>query len=149
MILNSRIVSLVVFTLGFATYAAAADGPVPCPISYSNLSMPYKHDGGVSTPTLELSFTNLTGKKIVRAKFGLIVLGPDRNEVPYERDISFTQGADPGKLVSALWNLEMEKVDIHRMGETIYLESARFEDNTVWKDDGNQRCKEDVYYGPR
>jgi len=143
---NSKIATFAIWALSLSAYAVAAE---PCPISYSHLSMPYKHESGISTPTLELSFTNLTSKKIVRAKFGLIVLGPDRNEVPYYHDISFTEGADPGKPVSAVWNLEMDKVDIHRMGETIYLESARFEDNTAWKDDGNQGCKDDVYYGPR
>lgn len=43
----------------------------------------------------------------------------------------------------------MTKVDIHRTGETIYLESVRFEDGTTWQDDGNQRCKQEEYYGPK
>jgi hypothetical protein len=140
---------LTVLVFAACVSAVAVAAPQPCPISYSQLSMPYKHDLGISTPTVELSFTNLTGKKIVKAKFGLIVLGPERNEVPYEHDLTFTAGADPGKIVSVTWDLEMDKVDIHRMGETLYLGSARFEDGSEWKDDGNENCKQEVYYGPK
>ncbi len=143
---SNLLVAVCALSLGVG-YARAE--PPPCPISYDHLSMPYKHDLGISTPTVELAFTNLTGKRIARAKFGLIVLGPDRNEVPYEHDLTFTAGADPGKLVRGVWNLEMDQVDIHRVGETLYLESVRFADNSIWKDDGNQRCREDVYYGPK
>jgi hypothetical protein len=127
----------------------AAEEPARCPISYSHLSMPYKHDGGISTPMVNLSFTNETHKKIVRAKFGLLVTGPDGNQVPYDQDLTFSAGADPGKLTTSEWALEMEKVDIRRLGEILYLKSIRFEDNTSWQDDGNQRCRQEVYYGPK
>ncbi|AXC09849.1 hypothetical protein ACPOL_0472 [Acidisarcina polymorpha] len=103
----------------------------------------------MSTPMVELAFTNDTPKKIVRAKFGLIVTGPEGNQVPYEQGLTFTAGADPGVVTKSEWSLDMEKVDIHRLGEIVYLKSARFEDNTTWQDDGNQRCKQEVYYGPK
>lgn len=126
--------------------AAASDG---CPISYSRLAMPYKHEMGTSTPLVELSFTNETRKKIVQAKFGLIVTGSQGNQVPYEKGLTFSAGADPGKVTSSEWHLEMDKVDIERLGEIIYLKSVRFEDNTTWQDDGNERCRHEVYYGPK
>jgi hypothetical protein len=128
---------------------AYASPPETCPISYSKLSMPYNHEHGISTPTVQLTFTNTTSKRIVRAKFGLIVTGPQGEQIPYDQNLSFTEGAEPGKQTSSHWDLDMQKVDIHRLGETIYLESARFEDGSVWQDDGNQRCKQEEYYGPK
>jgi len=133
----------------FPAPAVAAAPPEPCPISYSQLQMPYSHLGGISTPTVHLTFTNETRKKIVRAKFGLIVIDSDNSRVPYDQGLSFTAGADPGKAVSSEWRLDFDKVDFHRLGETVYLKSVRFEDNTTWVDDGNQRCRQEVYYGPK
>jgi hypothetical protein len=132
--------------LMMATWAIAAGAaPVqPCPISYSALSMPYMYPGGMSTPVLQLGFTNVTGKKIVRAKFGLSVTGPDGNEVPYEQGLTFIAGADPGKITTAQWELDAAKVDIHHSGEVVYLKSVRFEDKTSWQDDGNEHCRDEV-----
>ncbi len=135
--------------LGVIPASASAAPPEPCPISYAQLQMPYKHWGGISTPTVQLTFTNETRKKIVHAKFGLIVIGPDNSQVPYDQGLSFTAGADPGKPVSSEWRLVFDKVDIHRLGETLYLKSVRFEDNTTWVDDGNERCRQEIYYGPK
>ncbi len=131
---------------GAAAFAAPAQ---PCPISYSRLNMPYKHEAGISTPTVELSFVNQTKKKIVKAKFGLSILISQGNEVPYDQALTFTAGADPGKMANAKWELQMDKVSIERIGETIYLESARFDDNTTWQDDGNQLCRDEINYGPK
>lgn len=145
-----RCIGLLACAMGMASQASFAEPPGgPCPISYSRLSMPYNHDRGISTPTVELSFTNETRKKIVHAKFGLIVTGPQGAQVPYDQKLSFSEGADPAKTVSSHWNLEMTKIDIHKMGETIYLQSVRFEDGTTWQDDGNQRCRREEYFGPR
>ena len=135
--------------LGVAVPQGRAAAAEPCPVSYSSLSMPYKHAKGMSTPTVELSFTNDTHKKIVKAKFGLIVTGPDGSQVPYDQGLTFTAGADPGIVTSSKWELDMDKVDIHRLGETIYLKSVRFDDNSTWVDDGNQRCRQEIYYGPK
>ncbi len=121
----------------------------PCPVSYSRLQMPLRHQGGMSTPMVQLSFTNETKKKIDRAKFGLIVIDSDGSPAPYGKALTFTAGADPGKVVSAQWALDLEKIDIEHMGETVYLESVDFADNTTWKDDGNQRCRDDIYFGPK
>jgi hypothetical protein len=148
--MNHKLVCLAIAVCGAVDIPfSVAATPQPCPISYASLNMPYKHEGGISTPMVDLAFTNLTRKKIVRAKFGLIVMGPEGNLVPYEKDLTFSAGADAGKLTTSQWSLEMEKVDIHRMGETIYLKNVRFEDNSTWEDDGNQRCRQDVYYGPK
>jgi hypothetical protein len=98
---------------------------------------------------VELSFTNETKKKIDRAKFGLVVIDSDGSLAAYDKALTFSSGADPGKAVSAEWALDMEKVDIQRLGETIYLKSVLFADNTTWQDDGNQRCRQEVYYGPK
>ena len=121
----------------------------PCPVSYSSLSMPLRHQQGISTPMVELAFTNETRKKIVQARFGLLILDSGGHMVPYDKALTFSAGADPGKATKSEWALEMEKVDIEHMGETVYLKSARFEDNTTWQDDGNERCKYDVYFGPK
>ena len=98
---------------------------------------------------LELAFTNQTGKKIVRAKFGLIIIETDGTQTPYDRGLTFSAGADPGKLVNSEWALELEKIDISHYGETVYLKSVRFEDNTTWQDDGTQHCRQQVYFGPK
>jgi hypothetical protein len=111
--------------------------------------MPYRHTGGTSTPLVEVSFTNETKKKIDRAKFGLIVIDSDGTQAPDDKALNFSAGADPGKAVSAEWALDIEKVDIQRLGETLYLKSVQFADNTTWQDDGNQRCRQDIYYGPK
>jgi hypothetical protein len=146
----NRIVTNLALLFALAPGAAAlAQTPGPCPINYSRLEMPYKHDGGISTPTVVVSFVNQTGKKIVQAKFGLSILISQGNEVPYDQALTFTAGAEPGKLTNAKWELEMEKVSMEKIGETLYLKSARFEDGTTWKDDGNQRCRDEVNYGPR
>ena len=79
---------------------------------------------------VQLSFTNETKKKIDRAKFGLIVMDSDGTQSPYGKALTFTAGADPGKMVSAQWALDLEKVDIEHMGETVYLESVEFADGT-------------------
>ncbi len=120
-----------------------------CPISFAHLSMPYNHERGMSTPTVEVSFTNLTAKTIVRAKFGLTVLGEGGNPVPYDQNLTFKTESLPGKLATSKWNLEMEKIDINHVGETLYLISAHFADGTSWADDGNQRCREEINYGPK
>jgi len=123
--------------------------PPTCPVSYSKLSMPLRHQGGISTPMVELSFTNETKKKIGRAKFELIIIQPDNSQAPYDKALTFTAGADPGKVVSSEWALEMDKVNIEHLGESVYLASVEFDDGTTWKDDGNQRCRDDIYYGPK
>ena len=66
----------IVFILALCAAAscAAQSTPQSCPVSYSRLQMPLRHRGGMSTPMVQLSFTNETKKKIDRAKFGLIVL---------------------------------------------------------------------------
>jgi hypothetical protein len=141
----------IVFILAFCAAAscAAQSTPESCPVSFSRLQMPIRHRGGMSTPMVQLSFTNQTKKKIDRAKFGLIVLDSDSSPSPYGKALTFTAGADPGKVVNAEWALEMEKVDIEHLGETVYLQSVEFADGTTWKDDGNQRCRDDVYFGPK
>jgi hypothetical protein len=145
-----RVIAVAGLALGFVSIrAAAATPPERCPISYSKLSMPFVHERGMSTPTLQLSFTNDSLKKIVRAKFVLIVTGPQGEEQPYDQELSFTAGADPGKLTASHWNLDRDKVDIHRLGETVYLKSIHFEDGSAWQDDGNQRCRQEEYYGPK
>lgn len=53
--------------------------------------MPYNHDHGISTPTVELSFSNQTRKSIVRANFRLIVTGPEGEKVPYDENLSFSE----------------------------------------------------------
>ena len=73
----------------------------------------------------------------------------DGVQAPYGKALTFSAGADPGKVVSAEWALDLEKVDIEHMGETVYLISAEFADSTTWKDDGNQRCRDEVYFGPK
>ena len=98
---------------------------------------------------VQLSFTNETKKKIDRAKFGLIVIEPDGSQAPYGKALTFSAGADPGKVVSAEWALELDKVDIEHLGETVYLRSVEFADGTTWKDDGNQRCRDEIYFGPK
>ena len=71
--------SFIVFMLAFCAAAScpAQTNPQSCPVSYSRLQMPLRHQGGMSTPLVQLSFTNETKKKIDRAKFGLIVIQPD------------------------------------------------------------------------
>jgi len=98
---------------------------------------------------VDLSFTNETKKKILLAKFGLIILDSDGVSAPYSQALTFSAGADPGKVVSSEWALELDKIDINHMGETVYLKSIHFEDNTTWKDDGNQRCRQEIYFGPK
>ena len=103
----------------------------------------------MSTPMVQISFTNETKKKIERAKFGLIVMNEDGSSNPYEKALTFTAGAAPGQVVDAEWALEMGKVDIQHLGETVYISSAEFADGTSWKDDGNQRCRDEIYFGPK
>jgi hypothetical protein len=138
-----------VIALAMGVPALAQSGKQSCPVSYSRLQMPLRHRGGMSTPMVQLSFTNETKMKIVRAKFGLIILNEDGSLNSYDKALTFSAGADPGKVVDAEWALDMSKVDIQHMGETVYLESVQFEDGTAWKDDGNQRCKQEVYFGPK
>ena len=136
-----------------ASYGAGAclaqTASQPCPVSYSRLEMPYRHRGGASTPMVELTFTNESKKKIDRAKFGLVVINASGSQAPYDKPLNFSAGADPGKSVSAEWALDLDKVDMEKLGETVYLISVRFADNTSWQDDGNQRCRQDIYYGPK
>jgi len=146
---NRAYLALAVCVLGVFPAHAAAPQPESCPISYSRLMMPLRHQGGQSTPTVQLSFTNETQKKIVHAKFGLIILEPDGTQDPYGQGLTFSAGADPGKVVNSEWVLEMDKIDIHHLGETVYLKSARFEDNTTWQDDGSQRCRQEVNFAPK
>ena len=75
---------------------SSSDSHAPCPISYNRLDMPYKHEGGVSTPTVVLSFTNQTNKKIVQAKFGLNIIITQGNEVPYDHSLTFTAAQAAG-----------------------------------------------------
>jgi hypothetical protein len=143
-----------VLTLAFCiagSRSARADAatPAPCPISYSRLQMPLRHAGGASTPMVELSFTNETKKKILRAKFGLIIMDSDGVQSPYSQGLTFSSGADPGKVVNSEWALDLEKIDINHLGETVYLKSVHFEDNTDWVDDGKQRCRQEIYFGPK
>jgi hypothetical protein len=147
----NRIGTMTAMALLLATGASAqtAASAQPCPISYTRLDMPYKHEGGVSTPTVVLSFVNDTHKKIVKARFGLSVLVSQGNEVPYDQGLTFTAGAEPGKMANAKWELDMDKISMDRIGETVYLKSVRFEDNTTWQDDGNQRCRDEINYGPK
>ncbi len=149
--MNRVVNPFLVFILASVAAAScvAQNTPQPCPVSYSRLQMPLRHQGGMSTPMVQLSFTNETKKKIDRAKFGLIVIDSDGSAAPYGKALTFTAGADPGKMVNAQWALDLEKIDIEHMGETVYLESIEFADNTTWKDDGNQRCRDDVYFGPK
>jgi len=128
---------------------ALAAPPVLCPITYSRLSMPINHEKGISTPTVELAFTNVASRKIVRAKFALSIINPQGDPIPWDHDLTFTEGAAPGELTTVHWSLDMSKVDMQHLGETIYLKSARFDDDTTWQDDGNQRCKREEYYGPK
>jgi len=130
-------------------FCSAQSTPQSCPVSYSRLQMPLRHRGGMSTPLVQLSFTNETKKKIDRAKFGLVLINSDGSLAPYDKMLTFTAGADPGKAVDAEWALDMEKVDIYHQGETVYLVNAEFADGTAWKDDGNQKCRDDVYFGPK
>jgi hypothetical protein len=132
-----------------AVSCAAQTNPPTCPVSYSRLAMPIRHRGGVSTPMVELAFTNETKKKIDRARFGLILVEQDNSQEPYDKALTFSAGVDAGKVASAEWALDMEKVNIYHYGETVYLTSAVFDDGTTWKDDGNQRCREDIYFGPK
>ena len=147
--------SFLVFLLAFCAAASCSaqtnpqTNPATCPVSYSRLEMPLRHRGGGSTPMVQLSFTNETKKKINRAKFGLIVIEQDNSQAPYDKALTFTAGADPGKVVDAEWALQMDKINIEHYGETIYLTSVEFEDGTTWKDDGNQRCRDEIYYGPK
>ncbi len=142
------ILALCATTFGLAQANSPANPPT-CPVSYSQLRMPIRHTGGMSTPTIQLSFTNETKKKITRAKFGLIIIEQDNSQDPYGKGLTFTAGADPGKVVDAEWALQMDKVNIEHYGETVYLTSVEFEDGTTWKDDGNQRCRDEIYYGPK
>jgi hypothetical protein len=138
-----------IFGLGACWSCMAQSTPQPCPVSYSRLQMPLRHAGGISTPMVQLSFTNESKKTITRAKFGLIVINEDGSLNPYEKGLTFSAGAEPGKVVSAEWALEMGKIDLQHMGETVYITSAEFADGTSWKDDGNQRCRDDIYFGPK
>jgi hypothetical protein len=144
-----RFVALYIVAGTAAGLAQTTPAPAPCPVSYSRLEMPYRHAGGASTPMVELSFTNETKKKIDRAKFGLIVIDSDGSQTPYKGTLTFSAGADPGKQAKAEWALDMERIDIQRMGETVFLKSVQFGDGTAWQDDGNQRCKQEIYYGPK
>jgi hypothetical protein len=147
---NRCLLSFVVLALGTLSAGAQQNSTKnTCPISYDHLNMPYKHPGGVSVPMVELSFTNQTQKKIDRAKFGLIVLDQTGGVIPYDKLLTFSAGADPGKVVSAEWALEMDKVTMYRNGEILYLQNVHFADGTTWQDDGNQRCKDEINYGPK
>ena len=146
---NSFIAFIVILLALFAPACGWAQNPPTCPVSYSRLQMPLRHRDGASTPVVQLSFTNETKKKIERAKFGLILINSDGSLAPYDKMLTFTAGADPGKVASAEWALDMEKVDIYHQGQTVYLVSVEFADNTTWKDDGNERCRDDVYFGPK
>jgi len=143
--------SFIVFLLAACAFAScsAQTYPATCPVSYSRLEMPVRHRSGASTPMVQLSFTNETKKKIDRAKFGLIIVEPDGSQDTYGKALTFSAGADPGKVVSAEWALELDKVNIEHLGETVYLTSVEFGDGTTWKDDGNQRCRDEIYYGPK
>ncbi len=144
---NSLIVFI--FAAGAAASCSAQTNPATCPVSYSKLEMPLRHRGGTSTPLVQLSFINDTKKRIERAKFGLIVIEPDGSQDPYGKALTFSAGADPGKVVSAEWALELDKVDIQHQGEIVYLRSVEFADGTTWKDDGNQLCRDEIYFGPK
>jgi hypothetical protein len=138
-----------VLTSCATAFCIAQAPPQSCPVSYSRLQMPLRHRGGASTPMVQLSFTNETKKKLDRAKFGLVLTNSDGSLAPYDKMLTFTAGAEPGKVVDAEWALDIEKVDIYHHGETVYLESAEFADGTTWKDDGYQKCRDDVYFGPK
>jgi hypothetical protein len=149
--MNRVVNPFLVFILALCASASCSAQTISstCPVSYSKLEMPLRHRGGMSTPMVELSFTNETKKKIDRAKFGLIIIQPDNSQAPYDKGLTFTAGADPGKVVSAEWALQLDKVNIEHLGETVYLTSVEFVDGTSWKDDGNQRCRDEIYYGPK
>ena len=121
---------VLIFALCATGACSAQTNPATCPVSYSRLEMPLRHRGGISTPMVQLSFTNETKKKIDRAKFGLIVIDADGSQTPYDKGLTFTAGADPGKVVSAEWALQMDKVNIEHLGETVYLTSVDFDDGT-------------------
>jgi hypothetical protein len=144
---NSFLISIL--ALCAVASCSAQTNPATCPVSYSRLEMPIRHRGGISTPMVQLSFTNETKKKISRAKFDLIVIDPDGSQNPYGKALTFSAGADPGKVASAEWALELDKVNLQHQGETVYLTSVEFDDGTTWKDDGNQRCRDDIYFGPK
>ena len=123
--------------------------PAKCPISISHLMLPYNHVEGKSLPQVQLSFTNDTHQRIIKARFKLSVLDAQGSEQPYDQALTFTAGVDPGKTASSQWDLPATSVDIHRTGEIVYLTSVRFQDGTSWKDDGNLRCEYKVDYSPR
>jgi hypothetical protein len=140
------VLALALCATGFCLAQSSAPG---CPVSYSRLQLPLRHRGGMSTPMVQLSFTNEAKKKIARARFALVLIDSDGSLAPYDKMLTFTAGADPGKVVDAEWALDLEKVDIDHQGQTVYLASAEFADGTTWKDDGNQKCRDEVYFGPR
>jgi len=120
---------------------AAARPPERCPVLLQNISLTYNHNGGKSTPQLQVKFANDTGVELAKATFQLSVLDAAGYPQIYANDFEFRGALAPRKSKISSWDLDANSVDIHRTGETVLLKSVTFADGNGWADDGSETCR--------
>jgi hypothetical protein len=129
--------------------SAAERAEQSCPVHIGHIELTYNHAGGQSKPQLSLMFDNTATKRIVSATFALLVLDANGYPRPYDDPFIDTTELDSGKTRLKTWELAPEKVDIHRTGETVILQSVEFDDRSKWEDDGTETCSLTVDYHPK
>jgi hypothetical protein len=104
------------------------------------VALAYNHAGGHSIPQLRVRFGNAAGKRVTMVKFTLSLLAPGGDARLYPNDLEYADGLETGTKKVFTWALVPELVDIHRAGETVFVQKVEFADATAWVDDGSESC---------
>ena len=137
------------FLAGGATAAAAQAGAPKCPVSIDRMELSYSHQGAPSTPQLRMHFINHSAKRVAAVTFTLLLLDSAGYSHPYGDDLSFTAGLEAAADQTFSWALAPDRIDIHRTGETVFVQKVEFDAGGAWVDDGSQACADTVDFHPR
>jgi hypothetical protein len=119
---------------------AAASSEQKCSVVIDQIALDYNHAGGRSVPQLRVRFGNAAGKRVTTVKFSLSLLasGGDAHLYPY--DLEYSGGLETHTKKDFTWDLVPEAVDMHRAGETVFVQKVEFADETTWVDDSSESC---------
>ena len=143
----SWIVSILL--LSCAARASAQDSRQTCPVTLDHIELSYMHDGGQSRPQLRVGLNNKSSKQAATITLSLSMLDSQGYPQRYPEDLTFQSGLEPGKKKLFARNLEPGSVDMHRTGESAFVEKVEFADGSNWNDDGSESCAIALDYHPK